>query len=132
MDPYPFKHPAIILARLREGIEPSLRAAGFQFEGRNKPSTPIHLYLDYARPGELFRLSWDCRDSNRFLGFTAEFLRDSEEVILVAADDLSDLASVPKRQITPAIQVRIDSLVAAINAFLTKLVTNDAPRASIR
>jgi hypothetical protein len=126
MDPYPFKHPAIVLARIRDGIEPSLRAAGFQSDGRNKPSTPLHLYLDYARAGELFRLSWDRRDSTRFLGFTAEFLRDSEEVILVAADDLSDLASVPKRQSTPAIQVRIDSLVAAINAFLAKLVSNEA------
>jgi hypothetical protein len=43
MDPNPFKHPAIILAKIRTAIEPSLLAAGFQFNGRNKPSRPIYL-----------------------------------------------------------------------------------------
>ena len=53
-DPSPFKHPAIILAKIRDAIEPSLAAAGFKFDGRNKPRTPVYLYLDYSRGDELF------------------------------------------------------------------------------
>ena len=78
MDPNPFKHPAVILARLRIAIEPSLSAAGFQFDGRNKPEAPVHLYLDYSRGDELFRLSWDKRERSGFIGFVAEMLREPE------------------------------------------------------
>lgn len=39
VDPNPFKHPAIILAKVRANLEPSLLAAGFRFDGRNKPSS---------------------------------------------------------------------------------------------
>ena len=121
MDPNLFKHPAIILARIRNAVEPSLLAAGFQFDGRNKPSRPIYLYLDYSRPGELFRLAWDRRDSNRFIGLTAELLGPSERHATIAAMNLSELANVPKRRNTAEVQTRIDSFAETVNAFLERL-----------
>ena len=121
MDPNPFKHPAIILAKLRKAIEPSLFAAGFRFEGRNKPYKPLYLYLDYSRQGELFRLCWDRRDSNRFLGLTAELLGDPEGYRLIAAADLSGGSRAPRNRTTAEVQMRIDSFIEAVNGFLDNL-----------
>jgi hypothetical protein len=124
MDPNPFKHPAIILGRVRKAIEPSLFAAGFQFDGRNKPNVPVYLYLDYSRPGELLRLAWDRRDSNRFIGVTAELLGPSESVTTVAAINLSGIARLPKCQVTAEVQMRLDSFVATVNAFVKNSPSN--------
>jgi hypothetical protein len=123
VDPNPFKHPAIILARIRKAVEPSLLAAGFEFNGRNKPNRPIYLYLDYSRPGELFRLSWDRRDSNRFIGFTAEVTDEPHGCKAVVTTDLSGIAKLPKSRVSAEVQIRIDSFVQTVNAFL-----NDLPR----
>ena len=125
-DPNPFKHPAIILARLRTAIEPALSAAGFRFEGRNKPGRPIYLYLDYSRQGELFRLSWDRQDSNCFIGFTAELVPESGECKKIASDDLSYIGKLPRNAATAEIQMLIDSFVKAINAFLNSLPRVDS------
>jgi hypothetical protein len=119
--PNPFKHPAIILARLRTAIEPSLLAAGFVFDGRNKPSVPLYLYLDYSRGSELFRLSWDSRDSNPFLGVSAELLGDAVGQRLIAAVDLSSCDKGPRNRTAAEIQIRIDSFVEAVNNFLNRL-----------
>ena len=120
--PRALPHPAIVLARLQTAIEPSLFAAGFHFEGRNRPSEPPrYLYLEYSRQGELFRLSWDRRDSDRFLGFTAEFLGDPEGYKRIAAADLSDVAMVPRNRVTAEIQMRIDAFASAVNGFLSNL-----------
>ena len=127
MDPNPFKHPAIILAKIRTAIEPSLLAAGFRFDGRNKPSKPLHLYLDYSRQGELFRLSWDRRDSNRFIGFTADVVGESEGSKTFAKADLSGLAKLPKSKTTAEVQMRIDLFVEAVNAFLNNLASSKGP-----
>ena len=121
MDPNPFKHPAIVLARVRRAIEPSLLAAGFQFNERNKPNKPIYLYVDYSRPSELFRLSWDRQDSNRFLGLKAEILDQPNGCKTIAATDLSLPATFPRNRVTGEIQMRIDSFVEAVNAFLNGL-----------
>jgi hypothetical protein len=121
MDPNPFKYPAIILAKIRAAIEPSLSAAGFHFDGRNKPSRPIYLYLDYSRPGELFRLSWDRRDSNHFIGFTAEIMNEPQGCRRIAAADLSGIAKLPNVEATAEVQMKIDLFVDAINAFLNNL-----------
>jgi hypothetical protein len=126
MAPNPFKHPAIVLANVRTAIEPSLLAAGFHFDGRNKPSTPVYLYLDYSRQGELLRLSWDRRDSNRFLGITAELLADAGGCKVIAAVELSGVAKLPRACTTAEIQTRIDSFVETVNSFLNKLARPDA------
>jgi hypothetical protein len=126
MDPNPFKHPAIILAKVRSAVEPSLSAAGFHYEGRNKPSKPIYLYLDYARQGDLFRLSWDRRDSDRFIGFTAELAFERNGYTTIASSDLSGIAKVPKTRTTAEVQTRIDSFAKAVNAFLSNLAASDS------
>lgn len=125
MDPNPFKHPAIVLARIRKAVEPSLIAAGFQFDGRNKPERPVHLYLDYSRPGELFRLAWDRRDSNRFIGVTAELLDAAERSTTIAAVDMSRSVKLPASRNTAEIQTKIDSIVEDIIGFLRKLPPNE-------
>jgi hypothetical protein len=127
MDPNPFKHPAILLARIRKAVEPSLLAAGFQFDGRNKPDRPLYLYLDYSRPGDLFRLSWHRRDSNHFIGFTAELLGVSEAPTIIATANFSGIDYPRKHPTTAEVQSRIDSFAEAVNALLTTLVPNEAP-----
>ena len=127
MDPNPFKHPAIILSRMRKAIEPSLFVAGFQFDGRNKPSIPVYLYLDYSRPGELVRLAWDRRDSNRFIGVTAELLGPAESVTIIAASSLSGIARLPKGQVTAEVRMRLDAFAETVNAFLKRLASAQAP-----
>ena len=127
MDPNPYKHPAIILTKIRTAIEPSLLATGFRFDRRNKPSKPLHLYLDYSRQGELFRLSWDRRDSNHFIGFTAEIVGEPDGCKIIAKTDLSGIAKLPKNEATAEIQIRIDSFVEAVNAFLSNLASSDTP-----
>ena len=61
MDPNPIKHPAVLLAHVREVIEPILHAAGYHFQNRNDPRGcgPQHLWIDYSRGPELVSLRWD-------------------------------------------------------------------------
>jgi class 3 adenylate cyclase len=126
MDPNSFKHPAIILARLRSAIEPSLSAAGFRFEGRNKPSRPIYLYLDYASQDQMFRLSWDRRDSDRLLGLIAEVGTDSEGYVTIAKCDLSAVAWLPKKRVTAEVQDRMDLFVRTVNEYLRHMAVTGA------
>ncbi len=121
MDPNFLKHPAVILAKMRNAIEPSLVAAGFSFDDRNKPSVPLHLFLDYSRQESLFRLSWDRRDSNEFLGFKAEFLTAPDGYRLIAVMDLSDMCHVPQKEASAILQTRMDSFIAAVVSFLNSV-----------
>ncbi len=62
MDPNPIKNPAVLLAHVRDAIEPALLAAGFRLEGRNDPrrrSEPPHLWIDYSQGQELASIRWD-------------------------------------------------------------------------
>jgi hypothetical protein len=121
MDPNPFKHPAIILAKIRDGVESSLSDAGFQFDGRNKPTRPVHLYLDYSRGNELFRLAWDRRDSNQFIGIVAELIREPDELISVVSTDLRYIAKLPRDAATAEIQMQIEVMTQTINQYLEAL-----------
>lgn len=126
MDPNPFKHPAILLARLRSAIEPSLSAAGFRFEGRNKPAQPVYLYLDYARQGQMFRLAWDTRDSDHFLGLIAELVSEPEGYATIAKCDLSSIARLPRNQTTAEIQNRMDLFARTVNEYLSGMTGTEA------
>lgn len=121
MDPNPFKHPAVILAKIRNAIEPSLWAAGFCFDGRNKPNVPLHLFLDYSRAGQLFRLAWDRRDSDQFIGFVAEVYDESQGHRTIAVAEFSDIAGMPKAKVTAEFEMRVDSFATAVNDFLMNL-----------
>jgi hypothetical protein len=118
MDPNPFKHPAVVLARLRDGIEPALFAAGFSFDGRNKPDRPFYLFLDYARGDTLFRLARDRRDNSDSFGFVAELMEPPDRYVSIAILDCRDLADWPPASLSAEIQVRMDAFVATVNSFL--------------
>jgi hypothetical protein len=125
MGPSPFKHPAVILANVRDAIEPSLSAAGFEFDGRHRPQKPIYPYLDYSRPGMLFRLAWDRRNECNFLGMIVELLDDAGEYQAVATLDFSGLSFTwsPGR-IATEVTSRIEVFVATFNGFLSGIAAN--------
>ena len=118
MDPHPYKHPAIILARIRKALEPSLLAAGFRFEGRNKPQRPVHLFLDYVRGGDCLRIAWDRRESDTFIGFTAELIQEPDCRVTMVATDLTGVGPMPSRLLTAEITRRLDLFVLAVRGFL--------------
>ena len=118
MDPNPYKHPAIILAKIRTAIEPSLQAAGFHFDGRNKPARPIYLYIDYFRNDQCFRLSWDRRDDKSFIGLVAEIIHEPDLLMTIAKVDFSGMAKTPRKGTAAEVQMRITPFVDAINAYL--------------
>lgn len=80
MDPKPIKHPAVLLARIRDRIEPSLMAAGFQFHSRNKPFGYGSRWLDYMNAGDTISIRWD----RRLVSIVAEMLDRSGRVELLA------------------------------------------------
>ncbi len=66
-------------------------------------------------------MAWDRRDSDRFLGITAEFLNAAEGYRPIAAVDLSGIAELPRQSQTTEVQLRIDAFVETVNGFLSKL-----------
>lgn len=118
MDPHPYKHPAVILARIRKALEPSILTAGFRFEGRNKPQRPVHLFLDYVRRGDCLRIAWDRRESNRFIGLTAELIQEPGCLVTVVATDLKVVRPMPSQQLTAEITRRLELFVLAVRGFL--------------
>lgn len=80
MDPHPIKHPAVLLARIRDDIEPLLTEIGFRFDCRNKPLCPSSLWIDYRRNEEIVSLRWD-REPARL---TAERLDKQGNVDVIA------------------------------------------------
>ncbi len=109
-----------MLARVRDRIEPSLVAAGFDFAGRNKPEAPAYLYLDYSRDTELIRVAWDRRDSNNFIGFVAELARESVMVWSITRD-LSHIARTLGNQATAQVQFEIEAFAKAVNDYLESI-----------
>ena len=121
MDPHPYKHPAIMLARIREALEPSILAAGFRFEVRNNPQRPVHLFLDYVRGRDCFRIAWDRRESDTFIGFTAELIQEPDCLVTVVATDLTGVGPMPSRQLTAEITRRLDLFVLGVRRVLDDL-----------
>lgn len=66
MDRYPIKNPGVLLARVRDLLEPLFLRAGLQFENRNDPRVdrgPRHLWIDYSRGKEVVSLRLDFRQA---------------------------------------------------------------------
>src|SRR2546421_10553292 len=62
MDPNPIKSSGVLLARVRDAIEPTLLRAGFRLDHRNDPRVtlgPKHRWIHYARGQERLSLDWD-------------------------------------------------------------------------
>ena len=121
MDPNPFKHPAVMLAKIRDAIAPNLAAAGFVLEGRNKPERPVHLYIDYSRGNELFRLSFDRRESERFIGFIAEFMLEPDRLETLTSSDLSSIGKLPRNTIAIELEQELEKFADSINQCLRGL-----------
>lgn len=103
-----------LLRLLRTEIEPTLCAAGFSFEGRNKPRHPWErAWISYERRGEVFSFSFD----QRYRRLDAELLQPSGDVLSVAVIELQG----PRRaQVTAAIK----ELAAAVTTFLADMQAN--------
>lgn len=84
MDPNPIKHPAVLLARVRDAIAPILLEVGYTFDCRNHPIDPgrEHLWIDFTHGPDILSLRW-----NRWYAtLTLEFMNANAEVrILVEA-----------------------------------------------
>jgi|GEM_PF-933969 len=117
MDPNPIKHPAVMLARVRDAIEPALLAAGFRLQGRNHPERPVFLWIDYTDGARVFHLAWDRRDSNRFIGLVAELIEEPDGITTVASEDFAGVEEV-RSQGSAKFQQRIEAFAATVNAFL--------------
>ncbi len=91
MDPNPIKHPAVLLARVRDSIEPTLLNAGFQFDSRNSPRDPgrTHLWIDYVRGDDFIGLRWDRWQKTLSL----ELITSSEDFEMIACVSLSGCRS---------------------------------------
>lgn len=118
MDPIPIKHPGVLLARIRKAIEPRLLAVGFKCDGRNNPSLPVYIYIDYSRPGQLLRIAWDRRDGDSFIGLTAETIGESGDLQEVARVDLSRLGAVSRIQAAAELGKEIDAFVRSIKDYI--------------
>lgn len=120
MDPNPIKHPAVMLARVRDAVEPALLAAGFKLQGRNKPERPVYLFIDYTDGARVFHLAWDRRHDSVFKGLLAELIEEPDRITTVASEDFAD-AELVRSQGSAKFQECIVSFAAAVNAFLEKL-----------
>jgi hypothetical protein len=83
VDPNPIKHHAVLLARIRDAIEPSLIGAGFHFNSRNKPPANhgYSLWIDYVREGETFSIRFD-----RWIARLAAEMLDREGRVQIIAE----------------------------------------------
>jgi hypothetical protein len=120
MDPNRYKHPSILLADVRSALEPSLEAAGYVFDHRNKPHKPIYLHIDYRRGEEVFRISWDRRNSDDFIGVVAEVFSTPDQGVTVARMDFASVAERRKDELQAEIRSRMQSFVDEVNTYLAK------------
>jgi hypothetical protein len=112
MDPNPYKNPGLLIANFRSDLEPGLLAAGFRPEGRNRLGVRRALFVEYARPDELFSLSWDQKQAR----LTAEWITGGgSELHTIAMAELDRVRS------TQNIEVRLAPFMASVRSFLNGL-----------
>lgn len=111
-DPNRYRSPGLLLARLRSELEPGLGAAGFEPAGRNPRHARRHRFLQYARPGELFSLTWDQYRAR----LTAELIVEGEAGHReIAAVELSNVRSACD------VEAALEPFLTLIRAFLHDL-----------
>lgn len=118
MDPNPIKHAGVLMKRVRSEVEPALFAAEFVFEGRNKPVRGApgseHLWLDYGRPGMLFRL--------RFEPCNAQLIAETiDEKCAYCSAVKTDLCHMDKPPTTAELLTRINDFNVAVIEFIGSL-----------
>ena len=121
VDPNPIKHEAVLLARVREAIEPALVAAGFRYRDRNKPRSNWgqSLWIDYVRSGETFSIRWDRANA----GLAAEVMDSQRRVEVIAGVTFDKVRS------TDELLSRVTPFVAQINRFLGEAVRRNEHQA---
>lgn len=95
MDPHPIKHPGVLMAWIRDQVQPILSAQGFSFESRNNPAHdnweiqsyfwPRVLWIDYRRGDETLSLRYDRRNTPML---RAERLNRQGNVEVVATQEI--------------------------------------------
>ena len=110
----------MILARLRAAVEPSLFAAGFRFEGRNKSRAALPL-PGLLPPKRIISIGLGPTRQRPLPGHYRRIPKRSEGYRPIAAVDLSGIAELPRQSQTTEVQLRIDAFVETVNGFLSKL-----------
>lgn len=83
MDPNPIKHEAVLLAHIRDEIEPLLFASGFRFGGRNNPPSKHghSLWIDYVRGNDTLSIRFD-----RWIARMAAEILDGQGRVQIVAE----------------------------------------------
>jgi hypothetical protein len=101
-----------LLKLVRSEIEPTLVAAGFSFESRNRPRHPgDRVWIDYKRGGQIFSYFFD----HRFGRLAAELLEPSGDVLNITPVDFK---GAPTRA---NVMATIEEFAAAVIAFLADM-----------
>jgi hypothetical protein len=96
------------MRRIRVALEPSLSAAGFEFDARHNSPRGRTSWFDFTRGDLILRCSLDCRNG----ALLAETLDDRADYQQVAAVELRDPTT------THALLERMETFVAAVRRFL--------------
>jgi hypothetical protein len=59
MDPNPIKHPAVLIAHIRDELEPALKASGFRYSGRNNVAYGGSRWIDYTNDAMTLSIRFD-------------------------------------------------------------------------
>lgn len=108
--PQPIRHVGTLMKLLRSQIDPSLTAAGFVYESRNKPRHPgDRVWIDYRRFEQTLSLSYEHCDAR----LIAEFLDESGDCATVA------IAEIPQPPSDRKVLETAKTFAAAIQGWLT-------------
>ena len=110
-DPNPIKHPAVLLAKIRDQIEPRLAARGFRAESRSDRHETTPIWIDYRSGDQLFSLRWDAIHAM----LTADMLGRDGNVARVAQASTNLVMSQSE------LLARVEPFVRATIAFLDRL-----------
>ena len=110
MDPYPIKNAGILLARVRDEIQPSLHAHGFEHSDRRRPGRHGGTgWIDYSSGDSVFSLHWNPRTTE----LTAQLLASDGEIQVIGKVTLRETRDDPGGVLN-----FVQPLVTAVKEFL--------------
>jgi hypothetical protein len=116
MDRKPIKNPAVLIADLRERLQPSLLDAGFLFDRkypdrwRGGPTS-----VDYRRGDAVFSLHWNARSGD----LVAEYMTGGADVQRIAC------VSIRGVEANAELMGRVHPLLHKVTVFLAEFRTGD-------
>jgi hypothetical protein len=119
MDPNPIKHEAVLLAYVRDSIEPSLIAAGFHFDSRNKPPANHghSLWIGYSRGSQTLSVRFD-----RWIARLAAELLDNRGDVRIVAEVHFD-----RPRSHSELMRQVDPFIEQVRTFLEAPSNSDVP-----